>query len=55
MSRWYGGWIWEMGVYLLPLWALATQTNAFAARRLALDMAAPTIARVTGEVLWKEQ
>jgi hypothetical protein len=51
LSQWYAGWPWEMAVYLVPLWVLATQTNAFAARRVALDLAAPTIGRMAGEIV----
>jgi hypothetical protein len=51
LSQWYAGWPWEMAVYLVPLWILATQTNAFAARRVALDLAAPTIGRMAGEIV----
>ena len=46
MGWWYGGWGFEMAVYLVPLWGIATFTDWFAPRRAALSMAAPTVARV---------
>jgi len=51
LTRWHYGWYKELAVYLLPLWALASFTDAFAPRRRALAMAAPTAARVAKEIL----
>ena len=51
LSKWYSGWVFEMAVYLLPLWAIASWTDWFAPRRAALTMAAPTVARVAQEII----
>ena len=51
LSKWYAGWFWEMAVYLVPLWGIATYTDWFAPRRAALAMAAPSVARVAREIV----
>lgn len=50
LNKWHSGWWWEMGFYLVPIFFISQFTNAFAPRRAALDMAAPTVARVIGEI-----
>lgn len=51
ISQWYKGWYWELAVYLVPLWAIASWTNVFAPRRQALAWAAPSVATVALQVL----
>eukprot|EP00600_Ochromonadales_sp_CCMP1393_P008604 CAMPEP_0174963306 /NCGR_PEP_ID=MMETSP0004_2-20121128/5257_1 /TAXON_ID=420556 /ORGANISM="Ochromonas sp., Strain CCMP1393" /LENGTH=422 /DNA_ID=CAMNT_0016211917 /DNA_START=8 /DNA_END=1276 /DNA_ORIENTATION=+ len=49
-NRWYAGWVWELVVYIAPLWALATKTNVFAPRRAALSMPAPSFLTLVGQI-----
>jgi len=49
-NKWYAGWPFELVVYLSPLFLIATYTDAFAARRAGLDLAAPEFSTVCGQI-----
>lgn len=51
LNKWYKGWVWELIVYLVPLWAIAEFTDIFAPRRMALAWAAPSFNTVVLQIL----
>ena len=50
LSPWYRGWYWEMVVYLAPLWGIATFTDLFSPRRLALQWSAPALPTIAFQI-----